>query len=92
MKDDGRGFPPGGSRERIKREARARLVEVVDPLTAIACYADACLVSLKHNDGPAEMLGDVLQEISAQAHRAGVLVRQLRQLMREAQMVRDSVG
>jgi C4-dicarboxylate-specific signal transduction histidine kinase len=73
-----------GSRERIEREAQTRLDELLDPLTAIACYADACLVNLKRSDGTAEALGNALQEISAQAHRAGALVQQLRKLVSEA--------
>lgn len=92
MNSDNRDTRPEGSREEMEREAQTRLIELVDPITAIACYADACLVNLEPGDGGADMLGGVLQEISAQAHRTGVLVRQLRQLMKEARMVRNGVG
>ena len=78
--------------EQIEHEAQTRLIELVDPITAIACYADACLVNLGRSDGPANMLGDVLQEISAQAHRTSVLVGQLRQLMKEAGVIRNGVS
>jgi C4-dicarboxylate-specific signal transduction histidine kinase len=81
-----------GSRERRDQEAQTRLGELLDPLTAIACYADACLVNLKHSDGPVDTVGGALQEISAQAHRAGALVWQLRQLVKEARTVHDGVG
>jgi C4-dicarboxylate-specific signal transduction histidine kinase len=87
MKSDNRG-----RRERIEHETQTRLIELVDPLTAIACYADACLVSLKRSDGTADVPGDVLQEISAQAHRAGALVKQLRQLIKEARALHGGVA
>jgi hypothetical protein len=92
MKDDSRDSRLAGDRERREHEAQTRLVELVDPLTAIACYADACLINLERSNEPADTLGSALQEISAQAQRAGVLARQLRQLMIEARMVRAAVG
>jgi C4-dicarboxylate-specific signal transduction histidine kinase len=93
MKSDNRDPRLAGSRERIEHETQTRLIELVDPLTAIACYADACLVSLKRSAGAADVPGDhVLQEISAQAHRAGALVKQLRQLIREARTLPDDVA
>lgn len=84
MTSDNRGSRLEGDRDRIKHETQTRLTELFDPLTAIACYADACLVNLKRSGASADVLGDALQEISAQAHRAGALVRQLGQLVKEA--------
>ncbi len=85
MKRDNRG-------EHLEHEAQTRLGELLDPLTAIACYADACLVNLKRSYRPTATLGNALQEISAQAHRAGALVRELRKLIDEAGTVRGRVN
>ena len=92
MTNDNDGLRLEGNREQLEQETQTHLGELLDPLTAIACYADACLVNLTKSDGTADVLGGALQEISAQAHRAGMLVQQLRELVKEASTVHSRVG
>ncbi|TAJ52366.1 MAG: PAS domain S-box protein [Nevskiaceae bacterium] len=63
--------------------------EVNQPLTAIANYANACRRLLQSgNAEPAELIG-TLEKISAQADRAGQVIRGLRSLTRKRDAVRE---
>lgn len=65
--------------------------EVNQPLTAIANYANACRRLLQSgNAEPAELIG-TLEKISAQADRAGQVIRGLRSLTRKRDAVREQL-
>jgi two-component system, LuxR family, sensor kinase FixL len=63
--------------------------EVNQPLTAIANYASACRRMLQSGDAPVEELVATLGKISAQAERAGQVIRGLRSLTRRRDAVRE---
>lgn len=65
--------------------------EINQPLTAIASYAEACLLMLKSKAGNTDLLRDSLEEISGQAQRAGAIVRRLRQFVKQAETERSRV-
>jgi C4-dicarboxylate-specific signal transduction histidine kinase len=65
--------------------------ELNQPLTAIACYAKGCTLRLHAGVGePAEIL-PVLEEIAAQAMRAGEIIRQVRAFVRKGEPRREMV-
>jgi two-component system, LuxR family, sensor kinase FixL len=63
--------------------------EVNQPLTAIANYANACRRLLQSGDAPLEEVVATLEKISAQAERAGQVIRGLRSLTRRRDSVRE---
>ena len=65
--------------------------EINQPLTAIASYAEACLLMLKSKAGNTDLLRNSLEEISGQAQRAGAIVRRLRQFVKQAETERSRV-
>ncbi len=65
--------------------------EINQPLTAIASYAEACLLMLKSKAGNTDLLRDSLEEISGQAQRTGAIVRRLRQFVKQAEAERSGV-
>ena len=65
--------------------------EINQPLTAIASYAEACLLMLKSKAGNTDLLRDSLEEISGQAQRTGAIVRRLRQFVKQAEAERSRV-
>lgn len=65
--------------------------EVNQPLTAIANYANACRrLMLSGQAQPAELVS-TLEKISAQADRAGQVIRGLRNLVRRRDVVRETL-
>ena len=65
--------------------------EINQPLTAIASYAEACLLMLKSKAANTDLLRDSLEEISGQAQRTGAIVRRLRQFVKQAEAERSRV-
>lgn len=65
--------------------------EVNQPLTAIATYASACRRLLQSGQSKTDELIDTLEKISAQAERAGQVIRGLRSLTRKRDSVRESL-
>lgn len=63
--------------------------EVNQPLTAIANYASACRRLLQSGQGAETDLVGTLEKISAQAERAGQVIRGLRSLTRRRDAVRE---
>jgi two-component system, LuxR family, sensor kinase FixL len=63
--------------------------EVNQPLTAIANYANACRRLLQSGEAPVDELVTTLEKISAQAERAGQVIRGLRSLTRRRDSVRE---
>jgi len=63
--------------------------EVNQPLTAIASYASACRRLLQSGQSDPAELAAVLDKISAQAERAGQVIRGLRTLARREEAMRD---
>lgn len=63
--------------------------EVNQPLTAIANYANACRRLLQSGNAEPEELIGTLEKISAQADRAGQVIRGLRSLTRKRDAVRE---
>jgi two-component system, LuxR family, sensor kinase FixL len=65
--------------------------EVNQPLTAIANYASACRRLLQSGDAAIDELVATLEKISAQAERAGQVIRGLRSLTRRRDSVREAL-
>ncbi|MCB1859923.1 MAG: PhnD/SsuA/transferrin family substrate-binding protein [Gammaproteobacteria bacterium] len=65
--------------------------ELNQPLTAIATNSHACIRMLESGEVPRERCADVMERISAQADRAGEIIRQLRQFVRKEQPERTLV-
>ncbi|MDP3856937.1 MAG: PAS domain S-box protein [Stagnimonas sp.] len=63
--------------------------EVNQPLTAIANYASACRRLVQSGQSKPEELVTTLEKISAQAERAGQVIRGLRSLTRKRDAVRE---
>lgn len=63
--------------------------EVNQPLTAIANYANACRRLLASGQSQPGELAETLEKISAQAVRAGEVIRGLRNLVRKRDTVRE---
>jgi two-component system sensor histidine kinase TtrS len=57
--------------------------ELNQPLTAIATNARACVRMLESGRSPWEQCADVMERISAQAERAGEVIRQIRRFVRK---------
>jgi two-component system sensor kinase FixL len=65
--------------------------EINQPLSAIATYAQACQRMLKRPDhDPADVV-DALQQINAQALRAGEVIRRLRNFVKNREVTREPV-
>ena len=62
--------------------------ELNQPLGAIANYSQACLRTLRAKNEPTEALVVALEQITAQARRAGEIVRRLRMFVRKSDGVR----
>lgn len=62
--------------------------ELNQPLGAIANYSQACWRTLKANTDAPEMLFSALEQITAQARRAGEIVRRLRMFVRKSDGMR----
>lgn len=63
--------------------------EVNQPLTAIANYASACRRLLNSGQAQPAALASTLEKISAQAERAGQVIRSLRALLRKRDAVKE---
>jgi PAS domain S-box-containing protein len=57
--------------------------ELNQPLTAISTNARACVRMLESHRSPWEQCADVMERISAQAERAGEVIRQIRRFVRK---------
>ena len=57
--------------------------ELNQPLAAIATYTSACIRLLKGGDGSQEEVLEVMERVSAQAERAGAILRQIRGFIRK---------
>lgn len=55
--------------------------EINQPLGAIAAYAEGALIRLRDAKPDPESLGQILQRIADDAHRAGQVIRRLRQFL-----------
>jgi len=64
--------------------------ELNQPLAAITTYAQAARRLLAANGGADEDVGDALEQIAAQALRAGEIIRRLRNLVRNRETQRES--
>ena len=65
--------------------------ELNQPLTAIAAYSDGALLRLKSDSASPTNLVTVVEKISADAHRAGQIIRRIRQFVRKRDAVRAPV-
>jgi C4-dicarboxylate-specific signal transduction histidine kinase len=65
--------------------------EVNQPLTAIATYAQACQRLLASGDCPPEEIRSALEQISAQALRAGEVIRRLRTFVKNREVRREQI-
>ncbi len=65
--------------------------ELNQPLTAIATNSFACIRMLESGPVEREKCADVMERISAQAERAGEIIRQLRQFVRKEQPERTLI-
>jgi two-component system sensor kinase FixL len=63
--------------------------ELNQPLAAIATYAQAAKRLLAASEPPTEDIADALEQIAAQALRAGEIIRRLRTLVRSRQTQRE---
>jgi PAS domain S-box-containing protein len=63
--------------------------EVNQPLTAILNYAKGCTHRLRSGSGHADALLAALDEIAAQALRAGEIIRRLRSFIQKSELVRQ---
>ena len=66
--------------------------EINQPLTAIATYSDACWRMLQEDKLEREDLSMALQQIAAQAKRAGEVIRQLRNFIRKEDSHRSTIN
>lgn len=57
--------------------------ELNQPLTVINNYSRACIRMLESNDPMEEQCSDVMEKISAQAERAGAVIKQIRRFVRK---------
>jgi len=65
--------------------------EINQPLSAIATYAQACQRFLKMPDGDEADVVEALQQINAQALRAGEVIRRLRNFVKNREVKREPV-
>jgi PAS domain S-box-containing protein len=65
--------------------------ELNQPLAAISSYCDACLRMIAAGRGSSEKLVNALTQSSAQAQRAGEIIRRLRNLVRKTNTQRTHV-
>jgi C4-dicarboxylate-specific signal transduction histidine kinase len=65
--------------------------ELNQPLAAIVSYARGCVRRLESGDTPTDAIIDVIEEISAQALRAGEVLRRIRDFVRSGEMRRERV-
>ena len=65
--------------------------EINQPLTAIASYTEACQRLLKTGKADSSELLDVMERTSAQAHRAGQVIRRMRSFVKERSTKREEL-
>jgi two-component system sensor kinase FixL len=65
--------------------------EINQPLSAIATYAQACQRMIKQPDHDPDDIVEALQQISAQALRAGEVIRRLRNFVKNREVTREPV-
>lgn len=65
--------------------------EINQPLTAIASYAEACQRLLRSGKANSEDLLDAMERTSAQAHRAGQVIRRMRSFVKERKTQREEL-
>jgi two-component system, LuxR family, sensor kinase FixL len=65
--------------------------EVNQPLTAIATYAQACQRLIANGECPPEEIGSALEQIGAQALRAGEVIRRLRTFVKNREVRREQI-
>lgn len=65
--------------------------ELNQPLTAIINYAEACVLELRSSQGGSAEVIDNMEEVVAQAERAGQIIRRLRNFVRRRETKRSTV-
>ncbi|SCK19870.1 PAS domain S-box protein [Vogesella sp. LIG4] len=86
----------------LKLQATSRLItmgemastlahELNQPLSAIANYQAGCVERLRQGKASAETLIPVMEKITAQAERAGKIVRRVREFVKQSEPVRKPV-
>jgi len=87
----------------LKLQATSRLItmgemastlahELNQPLSAIANYQAGCVERLRQGKASAETLIPVMEKITAQAERAGKIVRRVREFVKQSEPVRKPVA